>query len=121
MNSTSQYSGLFGVTSSTAVIKNLYLKNSYFKSSKPDIGSIVGMGDGEFHTIYSDAILDCAASRSGGLIGVVNGKDTKMTNCWFAGTITNKSLVTGGLVGDTYDGTKLTMQSCFFSGVVASH
>ena len=118
MNSTSQYAGLFGVTSSTAVIKNLYLKNSFFKSSKPDMGSIVGMGDGQFHTIYSDAILECAGARSGGFIGVVNGKDTKMTNCWFAGTVTSKASVTGGLVGDTYDGTKLTMQSCFFSGLV---
>ena len=118
LDTTAQYAGLFGVTKTTAKVQNLKVKNSYFKSTANDVGSIAGMGYGQFYNVYSDAVLNCTKARSGGLIGVANGTDTKMTNCWFAGTITNVSAVTGGLVGDVYDNVTLTMEGCTFTGVV---
>lgn len=121
LNTTSRFGGLFSFTGSAAKIQDLKLKNSYMKTTAADFGSIAGVGDGEFNTIYSEAIIDCSNSRIGGLVGQNGGTDVKMTNCWYSGTITNsatKAQGTGGLVGVIANGTKLTIQSGYFSGVV---
>ena len=104
LNTTSRWAGLFSFTAGTAKIQNLKLKNTYMKTTAADIGSIAGVGNGEFNAIYSEAIIDCAGARSGGLLGQASGKDAKMTNCWYAGNITAtyegaSSANFGGVVG----------------------
>lgn len=121
LNTTSRWAGLFSFTADTAKIQNLKLKNSYMKTTAADIGSIVGVGNGEFNTIYSEAMIDCSGARSGGLLGQASGTDVKMTKCWFAGALTTHTTNgqgTGGLVGIVVNGAKLTIESCYFSGTV---
>ena len=123
MDTDAANSGLFSATGETSIIKNLKLKNSYFKSEATDLGSIAGQGRGAFDTVYSDAIVVASKARSGGLIGMAYGTKVSMKNCWFAGTVTNSSndkthRGTGGLIGVVYDGGSAKLQSCLNTGTI---
>ena len=115
--------GLFARTDKTATVKNLILKDSYFESNAMNIGSIAGIGHGTFDTIKSEATVVGHNARVGGLIGINSAKGTSLTNCWFAGTVTNKGngnglRGTGGLVGVSYTGSDLTIMNCLNTGTV---
>ena len=124
LNANAQYSGLFGVTTQTAVIKRFKLTNSYFESDKDGLGSIAGQAVGIFDTIYSDAIVTSSNRYVGGMIGRATEKkdnSIKMTNCWFDGTVTNTSnsvdtRMTGGLIGFVV--TKTELSNCLNTGTV---
>jgi len=75
LSSTSRYTGLFAATSTTSVVKDLKLTNSYFKSTEADLGSIAGLGRGRFERVYSDATVVATNGRSGGMIGQANGSN----------------------------------------------
>ena len=120
MNTTSEQSGLFGDTGSTAVIKNVKLTNSYFESTALKLGSIVGRLRGKVYMVYSDAIMKSANTMYGGIAGITCGSDVELENCWYDGsiaTIENKNYAygIGGIVGcATAEGTeyKLTIRNC---------
>ena len=57
MDTDAANSGLFSATGDTSTIKNLKLKNSYFKGPNV-VGSIAGKPNGTFKNIYSDAIVE---------------------------------------------------------------
>ena len=122
MDTTNQYAGLFAATDNSAVVKNLIVSDSYFKSTGPDLGSIAGLGRGRFETIKSEASVVGAHARVGGLIGQSNGTNVKITDCWFAGSVKNTNnhkdnRGTGGFVGIVYDG-KLSIDNCLNTGDV---
>jgi len=127
LNTTRNYVGLFGYTINST-IKNVSLKNTYFKTTATDnassnngtknasvMGSIIGHGEGTLENIYSDAILvgpgGTNGAQIGGLIGRVQEKfenganavhECHITNCWFAGDIetsAGEKAAVGGLVG----------------------
>ena len=115
--------GLFASTAKDATVKNVILKDSYFESTAMNLGSIAGTGRGTFDTIKSEAIVVGHNARVGGLIGMNPTKGTKLTNCWFAGKVTNKGngeglRGTGGLVGVSYTDSDLVIVNCLNSGTV---
>lgn len=121
LNTDSRWVGLFSSIKSTAKVCNLKLNNSYFRTTAADVGSITGILSGTLDTVYSEALIDCMGTRSGGLAGQVSGTEARISNCWFAGelkTNTGKGQAVGGLAGIVLNGAKLTVQSCLVSGVI---
>lgn len=118
---TAQDKGLFAGMDGDARVSNLRLTNSYFKSTKGRIGSIAGRGTGTFDTIYSDAIIVGNGDNVGGLLGQSRGTTLTLTNCWFAGSVTNESVDkqgTGGIIGNVTVPTSLT--DCLNTGTVSA-
>lgn len=123
VNTDVESAGLFARTDKKATVKNLILKDSYFESTAMNLGSIAGIGHGTFDTIKSEATVVGHNARVGGLIGINSAKGTSLTNCWFAGTVTNKGngnglRGTGGLVGVSYTGSDLAIMNCLNTGTV---
>ena len=101
----SQYVGLFGRCDNPAVIKDVYLTDSYIKHDNSGgywTGSIVGMCyGGTLEGLYTNAIIETSAQQIGGIVGRMEGT---IKECWFDGEI--KSIKTsvaplymGGIVG----------------------
>lgn len=122
MNTTVSYSGFFGAIGGGATVRNLKIKNSYFKSTASDFGSVAGLLAGTIDTVYSEAIVHGSNTRIGGFVGIASGSNAKINNCMFAGTVkntgnTNALRGTAGFVGNAYSG-KLTMSNCLNVGSV---
>ena len=123
-NATGQDKGLFagiGGPGTNARVSNLRLTNSYFESTSGRIGSIAGRGSGVFENIYSDVIVVGNGMNIGGLLGQSVPDTLTLTNCWFAGSVTNKSVDqqgTGGLIGNVTVQTSLT--DCLNTGTVSA-
>lgn len=123
INTTATGAGLFGYAAN-CTISNLYLVNSYITSTKTDVGSIIGEGDGTLTNVYSDAIIHTSNYRVGGLVGRSRANTESalvLNNCWFDGTITSTrsagQALTGGLMGFLTHGTA-TIDSCLFTGTI---
>ena len=120
-----RYSGLFAATGSTATVKNLKLKNSYFKSTFAGysyFGSVVGSGQGTIDSVYSDAIVAVNGDAAGGLIGGAQGTCT-INNCLYAGTLTNSGAAKqahGGIVGYTASNSVVNLKNCLNTGTISS-
>jgi len=117
MIANNRHRGLFGSISSASTLKNFRLGNSYFSSTYADIGSIVGCMLGKAEAIYSNAIVDLGNQRSGGMFGQTNG--ATITNCWFAGAVTTKAVISdevGGIIGQVTGAT--TINNCMNSGLI---
>ena len=113
--------GLFAQVDEKGSVHNLRLTNSYFEANKTGsagIGSIAGLSEGDIYDIYSDAILKSKGNSNGGIIGYKN-EDTKskMTNCWYAGTMNVSGNASGGIIGRLYAG-NMEMTNCLFSGTI---
>jgi len=123
--------GLFSNTKMNCVIKDLKVLNSYFEvDGTESVGSIASNGCGTFEKLYSDAIVTCNGLNAGGLVGEINAdgtvsvtaKSSKMTNCWFDGSVimtTKTGRYAGGLIG-CISGGSLTLSHCLNSGDVSS-
>ena len=127
-NTTSEQGGLFAQTASSAVVKNVRLENSYFKSSRStgaDMGSIAGIAAGKFTNIYSDATVvstnESNGRRLGGIIGNAQGGLT-LSNVWFDGEVSgamkNDARI-GGLIGSgAQDNVAYYIYNCLNTGEV---
>ena len=123
-----QYVGLFAKTTSTAVVQDFKLVNSYLANGKAGaiayLGSIAGTALGTFSDIYSDAIVVSGGQRVGGFIGYVSSDSStttkfKMTNCWFDGSVTSTradDIRIGGFVGQSQATAEIT--NCLNTGSV---
>lgn len=114
--------GLFGETAVGSTVKNLRLENSYFSTSAAEarIGSIVGRGEGNLNTIYSNAIVVSDGTYSGGLVGVMAKAGAKLIdNCWFGGSVNSSKIYTGGIIGDALAG-PVTLRNCLNTGTITS-
>jgi len=125
VNETTDYAGLFG--QSKGLIKNVSLKDSYVVGSGNMVGSIVGFAAGNVESIYSNAIVENAATldiakefESGGIVGRFgSGSTATISNCWFDGTISSNNRNCGGIVGRIALGTK-TVENCLNTKTVKS-
>ncbi|MBQ9393584.1 MAG: hypothetical protein IJU18_06300, partial [Oscillospiraceae bacterium] len=118
--------GLFGLTEGST-IKNLKLTNSYISATGQWMGSFVAQGNGTLTNLYSNAILTTSAAMAGGIVGANDSTlniNLNMSNCWFAGSVTNthsaganSGAFTGGLVGYLGAGTN-TVDNCLVTGTI---
>lgn len=123
--------GLFANTKMNCIIKDFKVLNSYFEvDGLKAVGSVVSNGCGTFEKLYSDAFVTCNGENAGGLIGNINAdgtvsataKSSKMTNCWFDGTVTMRTKTGrygGGLIGRIFGGS-LTLSHCLNTGDVSA-
>ena len=122
---TGAWIGLFGKTGTGFAVRNVALTNSYLScgtgvSGIAYIGSIVGECYGSVDNVYSDATIVSAGKDCGGIVGRINGTDTKsFGRCWYNGNITTSGNQCGGLIGNVIMGT-LNMTNCVNTGVVTS-
>ncbi len=93
------YGGLFGYTSSSAVIEKVGVDYSYFRGNQY-IGGICGRNDGKIDNCYSFYIMTQANSYAGGIAGYNNGT---VQNCYSAGLV-NASSYVGGVAGSSTSG-----------------
>ena len=114
--------GLFASTEKTSVVKNLSLKNSFFKAeSTSRVGGIAGVGYGVFDTIYCDAILVSGGTGIGGIVGATD--EVTILNCWYDGKLNataNGNAYAGGILGFVNNG-KATVMHCLNSGTIYSN
>jgi len=111
--------GLFAYVNGNGTIKNVELKNSYFYATTQMVGSITAKGTGTYVNIKSSAYIN-ATVVAGGFIGQVNhGTKTRISNCWFAGTVSTSNQYVGGIVGNSIK-TGLTISDCLNTGKISS-
>ncbi len=111
-DSSSTYGGLFGYTSSNAVIEKVGIDYSYFKANQY-IGAICGRNEGIIDNCYSFYTVIKAGSFAGGITGYNNGK---VANCYNVG-IVNASDYVGGIAG--YKTSGANFSNCFYLSGVA--
>ena len=124
------YLGIFGAVAPTGTIKNVNLKNSYFRQEVADgfAGSICADIRGSMDSVYSDAIIDTCGQQNGGICARINGQSynvsgssangdlvkgrrtVAISNVWFDGTLrvygmTASTNYAGGIGGVVVQGT----------------
>lgn len=117
------YTGLFGYTK-TCAVRDLRLENSYFSTTNPYMGSIIGYGNGTLTNVYSDAIMHSTKVEVGGLVGRAvqensTNRTLRLTGCWFNGDIrvvpSAASAYVGGLVG-LANNCDAIIDTCLYTG-----
>ena len=120
---TGTYVGLFKTVNSGAVVKDLRLEDSsiehYGKAAdnhdRAGVGSIAGRNHGTIEKVSSNAVIKNNKQMTGGIVGMVTAEaESKITNCWFDGTIDSVSS-TGGILGASY-GRSATIEHCLNTG-----
>jgi len=116
-----RYSGFFGSTTQTAVVKNVSLKNSLVKNhggAMLSTGSVAGVAHGRFENIYSNAIVDAKGTELGGILGQIY-QDTTVSGCWYDGRVQCNTYgrYAGGVVG-VVTGGKVNIEHCLNTGEV---
>jgi len=121
----SQYVGLFGRCENTAVIKDVYLTDSYIKHNNSGgywTGSMVGFClGGTLEGLYTNAIVETSAQQIGGIVGRMEGT---IKECWFDGELKSiktsvAALYMGGIVGGANNGgtyTSISITDCLNTG-----
>ena len=99
--STTSYVGLFGYTSSTALIANLKITDANI-SGKDYVGGLIGYSQGDVSKCSYDGIVRGANQYAGGLIGYL--QSGRLFGSYTKGTLYSKQY-SGGLVGYTNDTT----------------
>ena len=121
LNTTTAKAGLFGQIAATGNVSNFYLKDSYFKSTATDMGSIVGISKGTISTVFSDAVIVSSQVRTGGIVGSMLNT-TSVDHCWFDGEMTlttDNGKQAGGIVGYIAYGTantNVSITNCLYTG-----
>ena len=106
-DASSSYGGLFGYTSSNAVIERVGIDFSYFKSNQY-VGAICGRNEGTIENCYSFYTIIKAGSYAGGITGYNNGS---VVNCYNAGVV-NATNYVGGIAG--YKTSGAGFSNCFY-------
>jgi hypothetical protein len=105
------YTGIFGVTDSASVIKNLNVKAFKAVSDGSYLGTICGYNYGPIDNCnISSAVLDNDGSCVGGFSGLSSGN---ITNCSFIGQVTGTGSA-GGIVGQA----ACSIENCYVKGYV---
>ena len=112
---------LFGSTADGSSVSNLRITDSYFQGNN-GVGSITGWyGGGTFENIYSDAIIHNKKEHGGGILGLAGQStgNTRISNCWFNGTIKGVGRYSGGIVGSILQ-PNVTIENCLYTGAISS-
>ncbi|WP_312440426.1 YDG domain-containing protein [Janthinobacterium sp.] len=89
------FAGLFGTTSSTAIVRNIGLEGGSI-TGKNGTGALIGSNLGTVSGSFSTVSVS-GATQVGGLVGV-NGVGSTITNSYASGAVTGTGTI-GGLVG----------------------
>jgi uncharacterized repeat protein (TIGR02543 family) len=143
INSSEQYTGLFGYTASGAKVENLGLINVNVNSSTEYTGSLAGYAGGTTITnCYATGsisggrtigglvgegnrvtITNCYTSVSvygtGGQVGGLAGRilfNSNVKSCYATGSVSGRQGYIGGLIGSTYEVNNIT--NCYATGNV---
>jgi len=123
-NASAEGVGFFKNTIFGSNVKNFKLTNSYFcntTTASATMGSIAGTGNGNFESVYSDAVLVSTGTVVGGLVGFINDSSShKISNCWFDGKISMKGELArycGGITGNVVKGST-TIEHCLNTGEI---
>lgn len=97
-------SGFFADLTKGAVVRNLSIKNSYFKGTGCVAALAGGFRSCTVTNVYSDAIVECA-NHGGGILGYQSAdgdqKSTAyMSSCWFDGSLTMTGSYGSGILGN---------------------
>lgn len=106
-DASSSYGGLFGYTSSNAVIEKVAVDYSFFKANQY-VGAICGRNEGTIENCYSLYTIIKAGSYAGGITGYNNGS---VVNCYNAGVV-NATNYVGGVSGEKASGASFS--NCFY-------
>jgi len=112
INSASKEQGLFSKTSTTTIIKNLGIKNSYIKGNG-SVGGIAGANYGLIDKCFNEAILNGTGDGTGGIAGG-NQSGARIENCWNNNNITG-SQRQGGICGVNGG----TIKGCYNTGTIS--
>lgn len=94
------------------IIENCYVTNSYVES-EDHVGALVG----QMHTsavvknCYANAHVYSRSNQAGGLVGVFNNTDTKISECYFSGIVRSRNNRPSGIV-TLADHATPTIQNC---------
>lgn len=114
--------GFFKRLENGAVVKNLYITNSFFGTTNNNAGSIAGRSySASFENIYSDAYLKSKTS-AGGIVGTLpEGASPKVSvtlkSCWFDGYTETSGRYSGGMIGHQYHN-YATITDCLNTGII---
>lgn len=116
INSTSDYTGLFGAISSDASLKDITVSGEI--SGNSNVGGIVGLNQGVVTNCVNLANVgsaeDNAVINVGGICGY---NENVISTCYNGGSIHGYGVNTGGITGVNADG---TVSNCFNIGTVKS-
>ncbi|MBQ9393528.1 MAG: hypothetical protein IJU18_06020 [Oscillospiraceae bacterium] len=117
------FQALFGrAYAKNITLRDFTLRNTYIKSTGPNNASVVSVFRGNLERIYSDAEIvvegpkTTARYATGGMIGYIEAEDTRLSECWFDGSITSNGQAMGGLYGVQYNTQVTTVENCLVTG-----
>ena len=123
INRTTNYNGLYGITTEVSVIQNLGLIDVDITCSNLCTGAFVGQCFGQIDNCFANVVIN-GNGRTGGLVGEL-WLDGTITNSYTDGTISGDA---GGLVGlnrgtitDSYSTADLTNSNDSKGGFVGSN
>ncbi len=125
---TQSYHGLFGVTTSGALIENFSIAGTVTNNDWGQFGGVVGYTRDATTTIRNvkssvNFVNTKAGQRIGGIVGQVHNGTTKIENCIYSGTLNAGKLTGnyGGIVGYVNNDSRahLTITNCLFDEVGA--
>ena len=96
INEAADIVGLFGYVTSSGVIRNLGLAAAFARGST-NLGTLVGLNDGQVSATWSKGSVLSAGNSAGGLVGNNNGT---INASWSGATVMGGSIGSGGLVGE---------------------
>jgi len=122
LETSTQYSGLFGVING-ATVKDFSISGTMTTTGAENGVVAWAEGSSVVSGIHSslNIIVNDVESHNGGIVGgsqAVNGATLLVENCEYNGTLTvsgSKADVTGGILGYTYVG---AVRNCLFSGTI---
>ncbi len=126
------YHGLFGVTTSGALIENFSIAGTVTNNDWGQFGGVVGYTRDATTTIRNvkssvNFVNTKAGQRIGGIVGQAHNGTTKIENCIYSGTLNAGKLTGnyGGIVGYVNNDSRahLTITNCLFDevGVISNN
>ena len=115
------YAGLFGITGDNVRIANLGVKCEINIDAACNGGGIVGYINGantRIENCYNTGNLSQLRSSSGGIVGYINGDDTRIENCYNTGNLSQLRSSYGGIVGECVS--TMTVTNCYNTGSISS-
>lgn len=122
-----RWTGLFGVTPTTCVVKNVHLEDSYFEANS-QVAGIISRGGGTVENVHSNAVVVASAftgeatgevfngTNAGGLVGQIHQSSIVVKNSSFSGTVKTAGSISAGIVGLASG--IVSIEGCRFDGEV---
>ena len=116
------YAGLFGITGENVRIANLGVKSEIDINAECNGGGIVGYINGantRIENCYNTGNLSRLRSSSGGIVGYINGASTRIENSYNMGNLSGLQSSSGGIVG-YINSDDTRIEHCYNTGSISS-